>query len=268
MAALWRETFGLEAWFFLADTTSIGVGVRPRVIERDGRRSVLVFTDELAALHVATRAVVSKQDEVKADFATLEVPHDRVIDLCEALAAEGLFSAIFNDGPAQFEAPLTALAALAAAAGDSRSSCDGRIFDACVLGGGPSGGEDVGSLLARAMDGPCEARDRAIKALLRLDSWWFICNPREPESVYVRRFDGVPAVLAFTDERHALDACQQFGVAGDAGELLLLQLAGEDAVEWLNGFRAHAVDRVVFDALTTPLHVEIDTMRDAHAAPD
>ncbi|HMN95210.1 MAG TPA: hypothetical protein PKC43_02485 [Phycisphaerales bacterium] len=338
--ALWRAVFGLDAWFFLIDDPEVDPRLmRPRVVERGGRRSVLAFTDELGALRHATRALRPEsarsdagssaakeaQRELRSEFATLEVPVHRVLDYCEALAAEGVYGAIFNDGPNRFEAPLARLRELrraacatagpgtaagcsdlersggagrsADSAGSSGSACssgapdsgsstgaagsdggDGAgeeprgcdsIFDACQIepGSGPGGRSGsacagIGEILG-AFDGSAAAASKAIAALLRLDCWWFICNPRDPESIYVRRFDGLPAVLAFTDERSALDACGRFGLAGDAGEILLLQLDAGDAVQWLGGFRAHDVEVVLFDPLSTPFGIAIDVLRAA-----
>jgi hypothetical protein len=115
---------------------------------------------------------------------------------------------------------------------------------------------DLELLLERSADGT-DSLEAAQAAVLGLGDWWFICNPRQPDSFYVRRFDGQPAVLAFTDERLALLAAERYGLADGDGSMVLLQMPACDAIRWLGAFAEQGVPRVMFNAATTPFPMAI-----------
>lgn len=114
-----------------------------------------------------------------------------------------------------------------------------------------------------------DTRRAAMDALFRLPAWWFICNPREPDAVYVRSVKGTRATLAFTSGKRALAAWDRFRLPTDPnGSKLLLSIAPADAPGWLHGFREHGVQHVAFNATRAPLIVPFAMIGDPQAASD
>jgi hypothetical protein len=279
---LWRRVLGLRTWFYLAQRTGTPKQTSLKTIEHDGRRSVLIFTDELGAVQhqFAQRTAgdlldgaVGKASECGTgglgawcdpdaiNLAT-ELPHAQAAPLLERAAAAGAHSALFDVDDEAFEVPLDALLPL-----QPRISL-ARVEDLAaitLLRGPPAARADFPRLLAGAADSEAGA-DRALKALFALKDWWFICNPRDPDAIFVRRIEGRSVLMIFTGQRPAIAATQRFGVTSTDGTILLLQLALEDSVKWLSSFAAEGVQEVCFDGVEGGLRLSIEGLRERWAA--
>ncbi|MFO0874262.1 MAG: hypothetical protein U0575_09860 [Phycisphaerales bacterium] len=265
LETLWREVFALESWFFIARGTdpNDASNVLPHVIERDGRSCVLLFTDEFGALQHQARhgphfapgdhdaGAIGRRPS--SGYATLEVRVDAALDVLRHLHRAGANSAIFNFGPAAFESPIDRLieAHRHVLEGDAADALEATTILPC-----PPGFVDLDELLARA-DADPSAHEAALAALLGLEAWWFICNPKEPDAVFIRRMEDGPVVLAFTDERRAIAATDRFGLVGRDGAILLLEMPVGEAIQWTQRFLEHGAKRIVFNDLTTPVQVAI-----------
>jgi len=187
-----------------------------------------------------------------------ELSHAQAAPLLERAAANGVTSALFDFDDEAFEVPLAALLPL-----------QPRIEHAQVQGlaavtrfrGPPVTHADFPRLLARAADSE-EAASQALHALFALKDWWFICNPRDPDAIFVRRIEGRSVLMIFTGQRRAIAATEHLGVTSDEGTILLLQLAVEDSIEWLGAFVTEGVDQVAFDGIEGGLRLSIDALRE------
>lgn len=284
--AVWARVLGLRTWFLLAEDRGDPSQRTPRVIERNGRRSVLVFTDELGAVHHqfaahahsgATRGhseeMPPRDDQtiLAPDPRRSSSPHSKqgphqpagastkplppMLDagmelelgvagaMMERLAKGGVFSATFDIDDEAFEVPLGVLLPLHPRLEGDRSG----LAEATQLHGPPAGRIDFALLFEKALRQPA-SRSAALESLLGLKDWWFICNPRQPDAIFVRRVGGSSTLMVFTDQRRAIAATRRLGVVDAEGTILLLQLAVSDAIEWLSAFVAEGVEQMAFDA--------------------
>jgi len=256
---LWRAAFSLPGWLLLV--FELAEDAQPYMRCDDMGASVLAFTDEFAALHYQAEHGLT----FKAGFATSETPVDRSIELMELVAGDDPVDVIFNDGNEMFGAPIAMLRRLRRHVehGDDPDALDATITR---ISGDAT---PIGPVLTAAARNPgSEDHARAIDALLALSDWWFVCNPNQPDAFHVRRFaltrDGrsiqTQAVVAFTAHRLAMESTDRYGLADRDGSIVLMQMPATDAVQWLQSFREHDVETVMFDALTTPFALRIEDL--------
>lgn len=77
------------------------------------------------------------------------------------------------------------------------------------------------------------------RELFRLEAWYFLCRPDEPqapvERVFPQGHNKTPALLAFTSQQRAAAAAIELGIYPAGSEVSIQPAAVKEAVEWVNG---------------------------------
>lgn len=250
------------------------IGVNIAFLERDGRKCLPAFTDEFAAIRSRSRSDVDTASPgPRPGFGTIELRVADIRRLAESLRDNGISTVWFNDGACAFAVPIGVVILFFDVLADHRASGATEPLAAALARYPAALSQTVFAerasadlALERALRTSAAAPNdplllhEAVATLDSLDAWWFVCNPRDPDAIYVRRCGERQAVAIFSHERLALSAAEELDLADPDGSILLLELSVADARKFLAGFRMHEVTTVVFDALTTPLVVEFGAL--------
>jgi len=254
------------------------VGVNVAFVERDGHKCLPAYTDEFAAIRSKARGAIASARDARqlglpSGFATLELRLADVRRLLGSSRTGDLSTVWFNDSACAFGAPIDAVLLFFEVLADHRAG--GAVeplaealarYPAALAQTVIPERDSVDLALEGALQASAAApedsllRHKAVAQLDSLDAWWFVCNPRDPDAIYVRRCGEKQAVAIFSHERLALSAAEELDLSDGDGSILLLELSVADARKFLAGFRMHEVTTAIFDALTTPLVLAFEAL--------